>query len=58
MNATASMAMAAYAGSIDAMVLRPTDGTNSPLMNKPNGCSYFCPLGVVIFLDNDMVEAL
>lgn len=44
-----------YAGSIDAMVLPPVDGTTSPLMNSPSGCSYCCLLGVVIFLKRDMV---
>jgi hypothetical protein len=36
------------------MVLPPEAGTTSPLMNNPSGCSYFCPLGAVIFLNNDI----
>jgi hypothetical protein len=37
------------------MVLPLEDGTTSPLMKRPNGCSYVCPLGVVIFLKRDMM---
>jgi hypothetical protein len=37
------------------MVLPLEDGTTSPLMNRPKGCSYSCPFGVVIFLKRDMV---
>ena len=44
-----------YAGSIEAIVLPLEDGTTSPLMKRPSGCSYCCPLGVVIFLKRDMV---
>jgi hypothetical protein len=36
------------------MVLPLEDGTTSPLMKRPSGCSYVCPLGVVIFLKRDM----
>jgi hypothetical protein len=37
------------------MVFPLEDGTTSPLMNRPSGCSYFCPLGVVIVLKGYMV---
>ena len=37
------------------MVLPLEDGTTSPLMNRPSGCSYVFPLGVVIFLKRDMI---
>ena len=47
-----------YAGSIEAMVLPPVVGTTSPLMNRPKGCSYSCPFGVVIFLKRDMVMVM
>jgi hypothetical protein len=40
------------------MVLPPVAGTTSPLMNSPSGCSYFCPFGVVIFLNKDMSECV
>jgi hypothetical protein len=47
-----------YAGSIEAMVLPLEDGTTLPLMKRPSGCSYVCPLGVVIFLKRDMLKLL
>ena len=40
------------------MVLPPEAGTTSPLMNNPSGCSYFCPFGVVIFFNKDMLDCV
>jgi hypothetical protein len=37
------------------MVLPLEAGTTLPLMNKPSGCEYVCPLGVLISLKRDMV---